>query len=463
MTATPGQANALISRDPSRTRHIRRPPIVLEFQPDAVEIETQTPPRIARATLYLVCAAIMVALCWATLARVDQIVVAPGKLVTVGPSLVVQPLETSVIREIHVAVGDMVRKGQPLATLDPTFPQSDVEELRGRLAALTAEAARLQSELAGRNYTPGSDATHEEAVQAELFATRKAYLEASVRRLDEQIARDESTFRANQAEERVAVGQLANVREIEGIRNNLLGLQVGSRLNFLLAKESALEVEARLTQLNGSQDEIGHQLEKARSERQAFIEDFRRSSLDQLAETRTKLGATTDELKKAELRRHMVVLTSPADAVVLDLAHKSVGSVVREAETMFVLVPQNAPLEAEVNVESKDIGHLAVGQPVRIKFDPYPFQKYGTAAGTVRVISRDSFTAETGHESPEHSPLHYRVRIGLASSPFRPGMGQLKLLPGMSLLAETKVGRQRVISYLLYPILRGLDEGIREP
>ena len=75
----------------------------------------------------------------------------------------------------------------------------------------------------------------------------------------------------------------------------------------------------------------------------------------------------------------MVVLTTPVDAVVLEISHRSIGSVVREAETLFSLVPRNAPLQAEVNVDSKDIGEVAVGQPVRLKFEAFPFQKYGTA------------------------------------------------------------------------------------
>ena len=61
-------------------------------------------------------------------------------------------------------------------------------------------------------------------------------------------------------------------------------------------------------------------------------------------DTRAKRNAAAEELKKAELRQHMVILTTPVDAVVLEIAHRSVGSVVREAETLFSLVPRDAPL-----------------------------------------------------------------------------------------------------------------------
>ena len=93
-----------------------------------------------------------------------------------------------------------------------------------------------------------------------------------------------------------------------------------------------------------------------------------------------------------ELRRNMVALTAPADAVVLDLAQRSIGSVVREAEPIVTLVPLNVPLEAEVSINSRDIGRVSTDEPVRLKFDAYPFQKFGTASGTIRTISRDAFT-----------------------------------------------------------------------
>ncbi len=120
---------------------------------------------------------------------------------------------------------------------------------------------------------------------------------------------------------------------------------------------------------------------KARAEQQVFIEDFRRNAYQELVDTLAKRNAVREDLKKAELRRQLIVLTAPVDAVVLDTANRTVGSVVREAETLFVLVPQDVKLQAEVNVDGKDIGRVAVGQTVRIKFDAFPFQKHGTESG----------------------------------------------------------------------------------
>jgi hemolysin D len=448
------------------------PQIISEFQPDAVEIEESTPPRTTRITLYTVAALIVVAVVWASLSTVDQIVTAQGKLTTTQPNLVVQPLETSVIREIHVAAGDVVHRGQALATLDPTFPKADVDALRTRIAALDAAIERLEAELNGREFIAPDPSNQEDGVQARLFRQRKGYYEASLDNYDAQIASLQAELQTNKSEEALTAQRLETLRSIEAMRSELMQAETGSRLNLLLSRASRLEVEDSLSHMRGDQVDLTHKLERTRAERQVFIGDFRRASLQDLVDTLAKRNAAAEDLKKAELRRHMVVLTTPVDAIVLEIAHRSIGSVVREAETLFSLVPRDAPLQAEVNVDSKDIGEVAVGQPVRLKFDAFPFQKNGTASGTVRVISRDSFVPDAANDTGTHAPREeaarqtkpfYRLLIDLTDMRLRGLPEQFQMLPGMTLTAEMKGGRRSVISYFLYPLLRGLDESIREP
>jgi hemolysin D len=159
-------------------------------------------------------------------------------------------------------------------------------------------------------------------------------------------------------------------------------------------------------------------------------------------------------------------LRAPADSVVLEVAHVSVGSVVREAETIFVLAPRNSALEAEVNdnVETKDIAEIAVGQLARLKFDSFPLQKFGTGSGRVRVISKDAFSPEPEKGGAAHpSRSFYRVRIDIRNVRLRGEPDKTRMIPGITLTAEMNVGNRTVISRFLYPLLRGLDESIREP
>src|SRR5882672_11579449 len=94
------------------------------FQPDAVMIEERRFPWPARSVIYIIAAFLVCAAVWATVSQVDRVVTARGKLITIDPLMVVQPLETAIIRSINVGVGQQVRAGEVLATLDPTFTES---------------------------------------------------------------------------------------------------------------------------------------------------------------------------------------------------------------------------------------------------------------------------------------------------------------------------------------------------
>jgi hemolysin D len=186
--------------------------------------------------------------------------------------------------------------------------------------------------------------------------------------------------------------------------------------------------------------------------------------MEDLVELRDKRAAAAEELKKARLRKAMAVLTAPADAAVLDIAQRSIGSIAREAEPLFTLVPLNVPLEAEVLVAAKDIGYFALDDQARIKFDAFPFQKHGTVSGRVRTISHDAFAPDSRVDEKEHGPApFYKVRLELGDLKLHSVPQDFRFIPGMTIQAEIKAGRRSVISYFLYPLLRGLDESFHEP
>ncbi|MGO7389434.1 HlyD family type I secretion periplasmic adaptor subunit [Rhizobium ruizarguesonis] len=455
--APSGKGRELTARPPL-------PPAIAEFQSDAVELEERAPPRVARMTLYCVTALIASAIIWASVSSIDEVVIAPGKLVTTQPTIVVQPLETSIIRTIEVKAGEVVHAGQTLATLDATFSQADVDQQQAKFSALDAQVRRIEAELAGDDYTAGD--TPDQMLQAQLFGQRRAFYTAQLQNFEQQIAGQSAALLASKNQEAVLNDRRDGLSQIEAARERLYNKQSGSLITLLGSRDARLDVESDLTAVRGRADEAAHAYAKLSADRQAFIEDFRRAAMEQLVELRGQRDMADEELKKMALRRNMVVLTAPADSVVLDLAQRSVGSVVREAEPVVTLVPINVPLEAEVSINTRDIGRVAVGKEARIKLDAYPFQKYGTATGEVRTISQDTFL--TGQQEQTATPSQpaapfFKARILLADTRLNATDVPVRLLPGMTVTTEIKVGNRTVISYFLYPLLRGLDNAIREP
>jgi HlyD family secretion protein len=158
------------------------------------------------------------------------------------------------------------------------------------------------------------------------------------------------------------------------------------------------------------------------------------------------------------MRSKLLTLVAPDDAVVLEIGKKSVGSVLEAAETIFVLVPLETKLEAEVEVSPSDVGEIDGGDLVRIKIDAYPFQKYGTLKGRVINISADTFSRRSASGGMDY---YYLARISLEGIELE-HLPETRLLPGMTVAGEIVTGKRSVISYFLYPVIRVLDESLSE-
>lgn len=432
---------------------------VIEYLPDADEIERSPVPRFAQVTLHVLLLAFVAFIVWATISKVDQVVVAQGRLVNPLPNVVVQPLETSVIQSVDVRIGQVVKKGDKLAALDATFVQADETQLRVRMASLETQIAGLQQELSG-----GAAAKVEGAdgqLQASLQSERKANYRAQQLKLAENAARLRATLATNRHDQQLVAGRLKSLKEIEGMQEKMVAQKFGAPLQLLEAQQRTKEVERDLELVVSREQELRRELAAIEAERTAFEKGWRQKAMEDMLAISRERDALKEQLQKADRRQKLVTLVAPVDAVVLDIAKLSPGSIVKEAETFFTLVPLNVTLEAEVQIESADMGYIKIGDPVHVKFDAYPFQRHGTLDAQVRTISQDAFRRESAPKSG--TDAYYVSRISLKHDLLKNMTPSSRLMPGMTLAAEIVVGQRSVISYLAWPLTKGMNEAIREP
>ena len=435
-------------------------PAAIDFQSDARKIDERRPPWVARATLYVLVAVIIVAGIWAAVAKVDRIVVAPGKLVTTASTIVVQPLETSVVRSLNAKVGDVIRKGDPLATLDPTFSEADAAQLRGKIKSLAVQIERLEAELDDRPYEP-KILDDEARLQSTIWTRRTEQNKAKLASYNQQIRHVEAEMATKSADREALEIRLAVGKELEGMRAFLMQKEIGSKVNYLDAKGQRLQIEREMQLAANNVTELEQELERDKAEKAAYLAEFRQKTAEELGQARRDHDAAVKQLDKAARRNDVTVLIAPEDAIVLEVAQRSIGSVMKEAEALYTLVPLDSPLEAEVSVEGLDVGHVETGAEARLKLEAWPFQKHGTLFGKVRTVSDDSFTPDPKKDSQQRP--YYKARVEVTSADLRNVPRSFRLIPGMAVTAEIKAGERSVLSYLMYPLLRGLDESLREP
>lgn len=433
----------------------------VDFLPDADEIERTPLPRTVRLTLHVMLLALLCLILWATFSKVDVNVTARGRLVPPLPNIVVQPLETSIIQSIDVRVGQVVKKGERLATLDPTFTEADEAQLRTRLRSLDNQAQQLDAELSGKVVAEKPAADTDGALQSRLSGERQGSYHAQMQRLEETVARLRAAIQTNRRDQQALLGRIDVLKESLEMQEKLVAKKYAVRERLLDAQDRLLEVQRNLEMARNRELELKRELSAQEAEKRSFDTNWRQKMMEELLSVSRERDSVNEQLQKADRRHKLVTLTSPSDAVVLEIGKLSQGSVVKEAESLFTLVPLGNELEAEVQIDSLDIGYIRLGDSVQVKMDAFPFQKHGMLSAKLRTISEDAFRQDNTGSGMD---AYYLSRIRLEGGSRLKGMHErARLLPGMTLTAEIKVGQRSVMSYILWPLIKTLNESIREP
>jgi HlyD family secretion protein len=395
---------------------------------------------------------------------VDRVVSSSsGRVVSVQPMLTFQPLDPSIIKSVDVREGDTVAAGQLLATLDATFAKADVGQLRQQIGGLNAQIARLTAEKERKPLAFDRAANPDEApfieLQTALYAQRAAGYAAQMRAFDEKVKVSQATIAKLQNDITRYTSREDITRQIEGMRETLFKSGASSKLSLLQANDARLEMQRTMESDRNGLDEAQHQLAAAQADRDAFQQKWLGDVSQDLVKSRNDRDSATASLLKASKHQDLVRLVAPEPSVVLTLSKLSVGSVLKEGESLMTLVPLSSSMEAEIHVSARDIGFVRPGDPASIKVDAFNFYEHGAAEGKISWISEGSFSTD------EDKPVdpYYKARVALTKLNFSDVPKTFRLIPGMTLRADVTVGHRSLFRYIMGGFVQGTGEAMREP
>jgi len=266
------------------------------------------------------------------------------------------------------------------------------------------------------------------------------------------------------------------LQERVDIRKYLMERETGSKVIYL----------ENLSQLVEQQKELGVQqshLHEAEAALAAIIEtraqaaaEYRRTRLGELATAEAKAAGLAQDVVKASEKSRLQILRAPVDGTVQQLAIHTVGGVVTPAQALLEVVPLDSRLEIEAMVPNHDVGFVRAGQEAEVKIDTFSFTKYGLLHGTVLNVSKDAIDqrkpptdpanntkSNTDSASePQGHELVYAAHVSLDRTAMEIDGNDVPLSPGMAVTVEIKTGAQRVITYLMSPLLRFKQEALHE-
>jgi hemolysin D len=457
-----------------------RSPDEREFLPAALEIIEKPASPVGRAMALCICGAAIFALLWATFGKIDIIATAPGKIVAVGNTKTIQPMEIGTVRAIHVANGDVVRKGQVLLELDPTQTAADRDRYTDELRHAELELAKQRGlwEALQRHKTPQlidvpTDAASDDLTSAR-FAMQSEYdgHVAALADIDQQIAEKSAEIAAAGNSVAKYEASLPFVQQQADLRSELMRLQFSNRLAYLQAQQALVEQQRQLVVLGDERQQAVAQKLALVQKRKEAENSYQKSVFDDLTKAEQQVSEFRDGKVKAQQELAAKTLRAPIDGTVQELVVHTIGGVVTPAQALMLIVPKNGGVVVEARVNNDDVGFVHAGQAAQVKVNTFNFTRYGLIEGAVINVSSDAVAQDSQQNSAKpandkaaqvaSTAPSYVAYVRLSRNWMITEAGRTSLGPGMEVTTEIHTGRRRIIEYLLSPLQRRVSESIHE-
>ena len=329
------------------------------------------------------------------------------------------------IRQVHVEDGAAVQEGQPLLTIDTDQIASDGSDVNvSLLDTLLAQKQILAKNVEAEEKRAGAE--------GERLSALAAGLEAEISQLRAQL-------------------KLQNDR-LEVANSDL---NAGQQLH---AKGYMTTVDLRRRQMTAlEQQQVLSTLDQQIAAKQNQLIETR-STLSQLPTVMAqKVQALRNDLSAADQRiaeiqgRRAYVIRAPVAGRVSTL-QATVGQNAHPQRLQLEIIPEGAALQAELFITPRAIGFVEAGQPVRLLFEAFPYQHFGTYRGQVVKVSQTILTSsDTGGPIKLNEPA-YRLIASLERQDIDVHGKKIALQPDMLLKADIILEWRSLMSWLLSPL-----------
>ncbi len=402
---------------------------------------------------------------WGATTPIMGAVIASGRVEVAQNRQVVQHLDGGVVAEILVEEGDQVEQGDLLLRLDAEALQSELAVVEGQLLEILARRARLEAEESGAQELRFHSLLleTENPVAEELMAgserTFRRGIETAEREI-EQLRRQQDQI-AEQVEG-IHAQQVAIERQIELIGQELEAQQ--SLLDRGLAQSArVLELEREQANLEGRLGELtaaAAQAETRSSELEVSVGRIEAQRRQEASSALRDLGF--NEIELTEQRQALLTklerldMRAPVSGVVYGMQVFAPRSVIRAADPVLYLVPQDRPLIIASQVEPIHVDQIHTGQEVTLRFSAFDQRQTPELKGHVTQVSADAFQDQNSGMS------FYRVDLEIDEGELAKLPDGMVLIPGMPAEAFIRTGERTPLSYLLKPLTDYFAKAFRE-
>jgi membrane fusion protein len=343
----------------------------------------------------------------------------------VGAARLLAP-EAGTVAELLAREGDEVEAGQPLIRLSYD---------RGTASGMTS-GELVQREIGERRLV-----LEREQQQLKLLGQQQSdAMRRKILDLERELAQFDVEIKAQQS-------RLASSRNEFQRAEGLYNEKFYSESKLIEFRNNVLDQQVKVETLRRQRASVERELSAARAE-EPSIQLKTQNQLEQIRRQMSELqqGSVQEEAKREN------VIRSPVAGVVTNIAAAR-GETVAESGPLAVVVPKGSGLHAQLLVPTRAIGFVQPGQEVVLRYDAFPFQRFGQYRGKVERVSRTVWSpGEKVGPLLVREPV-YRVDVKLDSQSVNAGDQKLPLRSGMLVNADILQEKRKVWEWVFEPVL----------
>lgn len=404
---------------------------------------------------------------WSVTTNISGAIIASGQVEVEQNRQIVQHPDGGVVAEILVDEGDAVEVGDLLLRLDPSALKSELTIVEGQLFEMMARRGRLEAERDGTDtvtFAPelleraDSDAELRDLIdgQVRLFDARNISLANATEQLGKQRLQIITQVQGIDAQRDSLERQIELIKQELATQQDLLdrGLAQASRVLALQREEASLggrrgELIAAGGQAQERITEIDIEIEQQQTQR-------REEAITQMRDIQVNQRELVEQRLALRERLDRLDIRAPVSGVVYGKQVFTPRSVIRPADAVLYLVPQDRPLVINASVDPIHIDQIFLNQEVVVRFPAFDSRTTPELFGTVVQISADAFTNEQSQQS------YYRAEIRLSENELNKLPEGLALIPGMPVETFMRTADRTPMAYLVKPFTDYFTKAFRE-
>ena len=404
---------------------------------------------------------------WSAFTNISGAIIASGQIEVDRNRQVVQHPDGGVVAEILVDEGDRVERGQPLIRIDPTLLDSRLVTAESQLFEILARKARLVAERDEANGIVFPEMLMDMRAEAQmvdeliegqkrLFEARRLTVTQSVDQLRgrrEQIAKQIDGIVSQQT---ALEAQLSLIEEELTAQTSLLdrGLTQASQVLSLRREEARLR--GSVGELIANAAEAAERISEIDIQILGLTSQRREEAITQLRDLQFREVEYIETVATLREQLSRMVITAPVAGLVYNMVVFAERSVIRPADPVLYIIPQDRPLVIMTQVEPIHVDQVQVGQDVMLRFSTFDQRTTPELQGEVLKISADAFSDESSQAS------FYRAEIGVRPGELDRLPENVNLIPGMPVEAFLRTEDRTPLAYLVKPLMDYFTKAFRE-